>query len=176
MTSQQPLMSRTTAYRETVGGLLRLHRYTVEKQDQTTEYHDLCAALGDYWSQMTPVERERAGGLSQDLYTVSDLQRKEVEPNSTEEQIEFGTVYEARERGDWDFAFATLRKLEAVIPSPLVAYLRGSIWEAMDDKQVAMVFYEHAHRLDPENESIKAAFLNVLKLEAPIVMPRSSSP
>ena len=86
-----------------------------------------------------------------------------MSPSPPRSQGEFAAVYEARERGDWDFALALLRKLEKVVPAPLVAYLRGSIWEGLDDKQVASVFYEQANRLDPENQGIQAAFLNVLK-------------
>jgi hypothetical protein len=57
-----------------------------------------------------------------------------------------------------------LRKLQKLVPAALVAYLRGSIWEGLGDKQVAVVFYEQATRLDPGNQGLQAAFLNVLKL------------
>ena len=162
MITQQHLIPERTAYQETVSGLLRLHRYTVEKQDKTDEYHGICEALEGYWGQMTPIERERTSGLSQDLYTVSDPPSAKLEPITPEAQGEFAAVYEARDRGDWDFALVMLRKLEKVVPAPLIAYLRGSIWEGLDNKQVASVFYEQANRLDPENQGIQAAFLNVL--------------
>ncbi len=158
MTTQQHPTPEKTAYQQTVSGLLRLHRYTVEKRDKTDEYHEICAALEGYWGQMTPIERDRTGGLSQDLYMVSDPPSAKLEPITPEAQVEFGAVYEARERGDWDCALAMLRKLEKVVPAPLVAYLRGSIWEGLDDKQVAAVFYEQASRLDPGNQGIQAAF------------------
>jgi tetratricopeptide (TPR) repeat protein len=163
MTTQPQPIPERTAYQETVSGLLRLHRYTVENRDETDEYHEICAALEDYWGQMTPNERDRTGGLSQDLYTVSDPPPAQIEPITAEAQGEFGAVYEARERGEWDFALATLRKLQKVVPAALVAYLRGSIWEGLGDKQVAVVFYDHANRLEPGNQGIQAAFLNVLK-------------
>ena len=163
MTIQQHPVPGSAAFKATVSGLLRLHRYTVEKRDETDEYHEICAALESYWGQMTLIERDRTGGLSQDLYTVSDAPPAELEPITPEAQGGFGAVYEAQARGDWDSALAMLRKLEKVVPAPLIAYLRGSIWEGLEEKQVAVVFYEHANRLDPTNQDIQAAFLNVLK-------------
>jgi hypothetical protein len=111
MTNQQHPVVERTAYQETVSGLLRLHRYTLEKRDETGEYHEICAALEGYWGQMTVIERDRTGGLSQDLYTVSGPPPAQLEPITPEAQGEFGAVYEARERGDWDLALAMLRKL-----------------------------------------------------------------
>ncbi len=163
MTTQQHLMQERTPYQETFDGLLRLHRFAVEKQDETAEYHDLCAALEGYWEQMTSVERERTGALSQDLYTVSDPPPKELEPMTAAAHGELGEVYEARGRGDWDLALALLRKLDKVLPSPLVAYLRGTIWDGLEEKQVAVVFHERAHELAPDNGGFLAAFVSVLK-------------
>ena len=135
MTTQQHPIPERTAYQETVSGLLRLHRYTVEKRDETDEYHEICAALEGYWGQMTPTERDRTGGLSQDLYTVSDPPPAKLEPMTPEAQGEFGAVYEARESGDWDFALAMLRKVEKAVAAPLVdiacatVSVRSRCWE-----------------------------------------------
>jgi hypothetical protein len=156
-------MHEKIAYHEVVNGLLRLHRFTVEKHDETAEYHELCAALEGYWEQMTPVERERTGGLSQDLHTVSDPPPTELEPMTPAAHEQLDEVYAARGRGDWDLALALLRKLDKVLPSPLVAYLRGTIWDGLEEKQVAVVFHERAHQLEPENGAFHAAFVNDLK-------------
>jgi tetratricopeptide (TPR) repeat protein len=162
MTAQQQPVPQTT-YQEMVSGLLRLHRYTVEKQDQTEEYHALCAAMEGYWDRLTPVERERLGGLSEDLYTVSDPPPAKLEPMTLQTHGELRDVYEARERGDWDLALTLLRKLDKIVPPPLIAYLRGTIWDGLEEKQVAVVFHERAHQLAPESDPFLAAFVNVLK-------------
>ena len=133
-----------------------------DKRDDSEEYHDLCAVLEGYCGQMTTIERDRTGCLSQDLYTVSDPP-KTPEPITPDAQSTFGEVYEAQERGEWDLALVKLQKLDKVVPAPLVAYLRGRIWEGLENKQVAAVFFGHASRLNPENQGFQAALLNVLK-------------
>lgn len=152
MTVMQQTPPRTAAYQETVSGLLRLHRHTVEKQDTTDDYHDLCAALEGLWEQMTSEERERAGGLSQDLYTVSDPPPDRLGPMTPSGEDQLSRVNEARARGDWDEALTSLRQLDRVAPPALVARLRGFIWDGLGEAPVAAVFHERAHRLDSGSE------------------------
>src|SRR5262249_13774885 len=71
--------------------------------------------------------------------------------------------YEARERGEWDRALELLRRWGKFVPPPLLSYLRARIWEDAGDKPVAVVFFEHACRLDPANENFQAMYLNTLK-------------
>lgn len=163
MTAAPRLIPQTPVYREMVSGLLRLHRYTAEGRDKSPEYHELCATMEGYWGQLTAVEMERLGGLSEDLYTVSDPPREELEPMTAQGQAEFTAAHEARARGDWDTALALLRKLDKIVPPAILAYLRGTIWEGLDEKQVAVVFHERAWGLDSDNQALQAAFLNVLK-------------
>ena len=77
-------------------------------------------------------------------------------------QGKLGEAYEARERGEWDRALELLRRWGKYVPAPLLSYLRATIWEAAGERPVAAIFFEHACRLDPQNENFQAMFLNVL--------------
>jgi tetratricopeptide (TPR) repeat protein len=160
-TLELPSIQRT-AYGETVSGLLRLHRYVLEKNDDTPEYHDLCAALEAYWHELSPFEQERMGGLSQDLYTVSDPPPSDFQPMTPDAHGELREVYESRERGEWDRALTLLRQFDKILPPPLIAYLRGTIWGGLEEPQVAVVFHERAHQLAPENAAFLATFVTAL--------------
>lgn len=156
-------LPQSPAYQKVVRGLLRLHRYTVEGKDRTEEYHETCAAMESFWGKLTPAENERLSGLSQDLYSVSDPSTGQPrEPMSGEAQAGLSEAYEARERGDWDRSLDLLRQWSAVVPRPLLSYLRARIWEDAGDKAVAAIFFDHAWRLDPSNENMRAGYLNCL--------------
>ena len=155
MTPQR--LAQSSAYQEVVRGLLRLHRYTVEKQDETPEYDETCAAMEGHWGQLTAAEIERLGGLSKDLYTVSDPPGTQPpETMNSQAQGKLGEAYEARERGEWDRALELLRRLGKLVPAPLLSYLRARIWEDIGDEAVAAIFFDHARRLDPTNENFRA--------------------
>ena len=67
----QPL-PQSPAYQEVVRGLLRMHKYTVDGEDENEAADVLRESMGEPWERLTPVERQRIAGLSKDLYTVSD--------------------------------------------------------------------------------------------------------
>ncbi len=161
--TQQPL-PQSPAYQEVVRGLLRMHQYTINGKDETDDADALREAMGEPWGLLSVVERERAAGLSKDLYTVSDPPpARPPEPMNPQAQGKLDEAYEARERGEWDRALELLRRWGKFMPAPLLSYLRATIWEGAGDRPVAVVFFEHAWRLDPENENFQARFLDVLK-------------
>jgi tetratricopeptide (TPR) repeat protein len=160
---QQPL-SQSPAYQEVVRGLLRMHQYTIEGQDESEEADALREAMGEPWERLSAIERERVAGLSKDLYTVSDPPPSQPpQPMNPQAQGKLDEAYESRERGEWDRALELWRRWGKYVPAPLLSYLRAMIWEAAGDRPVAVVFFEHACRLDPQNENFQAMFLNVLK-------------
>lgn len=67
----QPL-SLSPAYREVVRGLLRMHRYTEDGQDESEDADVLRESMNEPWNRLTAAERDRVAGLSKDLYTITD--------------------------------------------------------------------------------------------------------
>jgi tetratricopeptide (TPR) repeat protein len=64
----------------------------------------------------------------------------------------------ARRRGEWDRALELLRRLGKCADPALVSYLRGSIWMDAGDPETAVLFCEHAARLQPDNGDYRALF------------------
>jgi tetratricopeptide (TPR) repeat protein len=159
----QPL-PQSPAYQEVVRGLLRMHKYTVDGQDESDEADALRELMEEPWQRLSAVERERITRLSKDLYTVSGtLSAQPPEPMNHQAQGKLAEAYEARERGEWDRALELLRRWGKFVPASLLSYLRARIWEDAGDRQIAVIFFEHACRLDPQNQNFRAMHLNVLK-------------
>jgi tetratricopeptide (TPR) repeat protein len=141
-----------------------MHKYTVDGQEESEEADALRESMEEPWGRLSAVERERVAGLSKDLYSVSGPPPSQApEPTNPQAQSKVGEAYEARERGEWDRALELLRRWGKFVPPPLLSYLRARIWEDAGDKMVAVVFFVHACRLDPQNENFRAMYLNALK-------------
>jgi tetratricopeptide (TPR) repeat protein len=140
-----------------------MHRYTVAGEDESEDADALRDSMEEPWGRLSAVERQRITGLSKDLYDVSGQPPEPAAPMNPQAQGKLAEAYEARERGEWDRALELLRRWGKFVPPPLLSYLRAGIWEDAGDKQVAVVFFEHACRLDPVNENFQARYLNALK-------------
>ena len=166
MTRPQPFPS-SPSYQAVVRALLRMHKFTLEGQDESEQAESLRESMNGPWEGLSTVERERITGLSRDLYEISDHPAQVPEPMNPQAQGKLNEAYEARERGEWDRALELLRRWGKYIPAPLVSYLRGTIWRAAGDAAAAVVFFEHASHLDADNENFQAVLLNALKTADP---------
>jgi tetratricopeptide (TPR) repeat protein len=147
MAPQTLTMSPT--YRAFVRGIHELHRLSVAGRDESPEADSVRDAMDDPWEAMSDVERKRASGLSEDLFSISDPPTSNMlEMNSQSDQILFD-VLSAQRRGEWDAALELLRRSDKYLPPALASYIRGSIWEAAGDAETASIFFEHALRLQP---------------------------
>lgn len=161
--NQQPL-PQSPAYQEVVRGLLRMHQYTIDGQDDSEEADALREAMGGPWERLTSIERARVAGLSKDLYTITDPPEMPTsESMNAEAQAKLAEGFEACERGEWDRALELLRAWGKFLSAPRLAYLQATIWEGAGDRAVAAVFLEHACQLDPHNENYREMFVNVRK-------------
>ncbi len=65
-------LSQSPSYQEVIRGLLRMHQYTLDGQDESEEADLLRGSMGVPWERMSPLERGRVAGLSKDLYERGD--------------------------------------------------------------------------------------------------------
>lgn len=155
-------LPQSPAYQEVLHGLLLMHKYTVDGQDASENADALRESMGDAWERLSAVERERITGLSKDLYEVSAPPRAPEQMNP-QAQGKLSEATDAREQGEWDRALELLRRWGKFVPPSLLSYLRARTWKEAGDREVAVVFFEHACKLDPQNENFQAMYLNVLK-------------
>jgi len=140
-----------------------MHTYTMAGEDESEDADALRDSMEGPWGRLSAVERQRISGLSKDLYDVSGQAPESAAPMTPQAQGKLAEAYEARERGEWDRSLELLRRWGKFIPPSLLSYLRARVWEDAGDKQVAVVFFEYAWRLDPANENFQAMYLNTLK-------------
>ena len=160
MIAPQPI-AESRNYQMVLGGLLRMHQLTLDGQYESPEADALRDSMSEPWEGLSNAERERVTGLSQDLYEISDGDSSRVaEPMNVQAQWKLNQAYEARERGEWDRALEVLRRWGKYVPPALLAYLRGTIWRAMGNPQVAAVFFEYAVEIQPYEENLQGVLLD----------------
>jgi tetratricopeptide (TPR) repeat protein len=153
-------------YLTVVRGIHEMHRLIAEGQEDSPPAEAVRNATDRPWQVLTEVERMRASGLSEDLYSITEAPPPAQSMNS-QAAAQLNDAVEARQRGDWDRALELLRRCRAFIAPALVSYLRGSIWSEAGDANTAVIFYEHASRLQPDSGNYLAIFLHTLDIVDP---------
>jgi tetratricopeptide (TPR) repeat protein len=154
------------SYLAMVRGTGELHQFLAAGKDGSPEADAIRDATDGPWEALSDVERNRVRSLSEDLYSLVEPPPT-PQPMNPQAQAKLNEAYEAKERGEWDRALGLLRRWQAHIDPALVSYLRGSIWLEAGDPATAALFFEHAHKLCPDNENYLAMFLHARNIADP---------
>jgi tetratricopeptide (TPR) repeat protein len=154
------------SYQAMVRGTRELHQLLAAGKDDSPEADAIRDATDGPWEVLSEVERNRVRNLSEDLYSLIEPPPA-PQPMNPQAQAKLSEAFEAKQRGEWDRALALLRHWRAHIDPALVSYLRGSIWLAAGDAATAALFFEHAFKLNPENESYRCLYLTALEISDP---------
>ena len=158
----RPPFAMSPDYLAFVRGARELHKLTVAGRDESPEADAIRDATDGPWEGLSETERNRACGLSEDLFSISDPPSSEPLPMNPQAQARLAEAIEARARGEWDRALALLRRWRKYIAPAVLSYERGLIWNEAGDPDTAVLFLEHAAHLDPENGNYLAIFLYIL--------------
>jgi tetratricopeptide (TPR) repeat protein len=158
----QPLVM-SPAYQAVVRSIRELHRLEVEGRSESPEADMIRDAPDAPWESLTAVERKRASGLSEDLYSLSEQRTAEPHAMNPQAMARLNDASEARNTGEWDRALEFLRRWGKYVSAPLASYHRGSIWLLAGDPETALLFLEHAAESDPKNGKFVASYLHVLE-------------
>ena len=165
----QPFIDNTN-YRAEIRALLALHRLWLDGKGESPEADAVRDATDGHWELLSEVERKRLRGLSEDSNSI-EVRRPGQTPIQVNSQTQTRLVdaLECRRKGEWDRALDLLRILGNDAPPALISHLRGSIWLEAGDAEVAVVFIEHAARLEPDSSSYHALVLSAgTTLEQPL--------
>lgn len=148
-------------YRLSVRGIRELHRLLLADLDESPEADAIRDATDLPWEALSETERDRVGGISEDLYSISDPPvdvPREINPQARAAMKE---AIEARDCGEWDHALSLLRRWSKHLPPAFVSRQRGLIWQAAGDAETAALFLEHAARLEQKNGRCEDDFLEI---------------
>ena len=159
--------SKSPSYQAELSALLRMHQLSLDGKEESEEADLVRESANDYWNDLSKPEKDRLTGLSKNLYEISDGPAQPREPMSPQTQGKLVGAVEARERGEWDKALELLREWGKYFPAALVSVLRGTIWRDAGEPKVAVVFFEHASHLEPENETYEGVLLETLETANP---------
>ena len=166
MTMPPKPMTMSASYLAMVRGTRELHQLLAAGKDDSPEADAIRDATDGPWLAIPEVERKRIGNLSEDLYSLVEPPPP-PKPMDPQAEAKLREAFEAKNRGEWDRALDLLRRWRAHIDPARVSYLRGSIWLGAGDPATAIVFFEHACQLDPDNELFQGRLLETLETTNP---------
>ena len=142
--------STSPSYLQILRGFHKLHSLTLAGQDDTPEADAIRDGMDHPWYDLSETEQKRMKGLSEDLYSISDPPQESLPANPQAER-KLIEADEARRAGDWDQALELLRHWGRYTEPALLSFNRGLVWQAAGDDGTAIMFFEHAARLDPKH-------------------------
>ncbi len=154
------------AFREMARGSRELHRLLAEGKDDSPEADAIRDATDAPWQSLSETDRRRIRNLSEDLYSLHEPVAVARESNP-QARSKLADAFEARTQGDWDRALDLLRRWGSYLDPATVSYFRGSIWLDGGDPATAALFFEHAAKLQPDDENFPTLFLHALALADP---------
>ncbi len=150
-------------YLTVVRGIREMHRLIAAGQEDSPAAEALgmlSTVLGRYslkWNAEGPADSRKTSIQSRKAQPPAEAMNPQAAARLSD-------AIEARQEGEWDRALELLRRWRAHTAPALVSYLRGSIWIEAGDPHTAVLFYDHASRLQPDNGNYLASFLHTLEL------------
>jgi hypothetical protein len=145
---RQPL-ALSPHYREFVRGLRELHRLAVSGQEESPEAETIRDAMDGPWGAMSLSERERARGLSEDLYSLSEPASGGNKVLNSQAQAQLADASAAWRQGDLDSALELLRQCADSLTPGALNRFRGEIWLRAGDPETAALFLAHGGQPHP---------------------------
>ncbi len=144
--------------------LLRLQALNAQGRAESKEADQVRDQMDEPWLGLSREERDWLGGLSSDLYMLTDEEISEpVDPVERGPDTLGISLSEAKRRGDWGQILKLLRKGPTFFPKPTIAFLRGLYYLRLGHPQVALLFLDYATKLAPQDEDCAVLSLDVLK-------------
>jgi tetratricopeptide (TPR) repeat protein len=138
-----------------------LHGLFVEGKEETPAADDIRDAMSLTWPDLSQTERDRLKYLSEDLYSLGDPAKPPLAMNA-QAKHKLTEAMDARQSGNWERALDLLRQWGRYLETPLLSYLRGSVWQEAGDYATATLFFRDASALDPTNGNYAAMYLFAL--------------
>jgi tetratricopeptide (TPR) repeat protein len=163
MIMPQPF-SDNANYQSEIRAILALHRLWLDGKGESAEADAVRDATDGHWELLSDAERKRIRGLSEDLNSIeNELGGQTTTEMNPQAQAKLVEALECRQRGEWDRALELYRRWGKPMAPALLSYLRASIWFEAGDAEVALVFVEHAKRLEPQDGKYWGAWLSALR-------------
>ncbi|HUY89252.1 MAG TPA: hypothetical protein VMV10_10995 [Pirellulales bacterium] len=150
------------AYRIYVRILRRLHQLEVAGQAQSPEAAELESQLEDAWEPLTSDQRESVAGLGSDLNWIRRGLPPRGTPKEKVQSEDLKAVQRAIQANRPREVLWRLRHCAAAMPQAELARLRGDAWAKLGEHETALLFFEHATRLDPTTGSLASIALDAI--------------
>ncbi len=115
------------------------------------------------WADLNESEAERLDGLAADLFMLLDEDRLQPLDVGINEAVDLRQrVLEALSAQHWDELLAVLRCGPTFLTRDQIALLRGQAWQGLGHDDVAMLFFDYAGKLKPDNARAQVLQLRTL--------------
>jgi tetratricopeptide (TPR) repeat protein len=151
--SQVSLSLGSLHIREYTRLLRHLHLSLAAGDGDSPEANRIRDELEGHLPFLTQQQYHRAEGLCEDLYSLVEDSPSSASANSLPPRNKEDYIADVRREWgeDWDRVLQVIREGAKLLPLAWVSYVRGRAWEELGDPDTALLFFDRARQLDPEN-------------------------
>jgi len=142
--------------------LLELHELMASGKDDDATADALREEMTSDYRSLTSKEVDFLQGLSEDLYSLTEVKTPTTKEDSTTEAELAKQLMIARQRENWTAVLHYLRPLAHRFPSEALAFQRYQAYLRLGLIESAYLFLRHSSELDPMNLRKKHILLDVL--------------
>jgi len=151
-----PTETDNLGYRTIHDGLLRLHGLFLKGKERSPEAEEIRDLSEGPWRELSQEQRKLLSGLSKDL---NDIKHVTSVDKGGAVSLVFVQALNAQYAGNYSEALDILRANKTIPPFSRISFQRGRNWEDMGESKTALLFFQHAVKLAPENEEYRAVAL-----------------
>lgn len=144
------------------GRLKQLHQLFRDGKGDSEEADVIREKMLGNWERMNPVEQNRARALSVDLKSLHDISMNTVTTDSEAAETVRQRFLELRSAADWDGIVRLLQTKPLPLSAEALFFMKGRAWESLGDLETAILFYEEALKISPDDAGIGIIWLDAL--------------
>ncbi len=152
-------------YMKQIDLIKKLHLLMAQGKGDTEEADTVREQVYPSWGQLTPAEMDRVNALSADLYMLDGTEVVQVgEAKQRSREWLAPQLMAAWNQQDWGTILALLRTGPdpEYLPRDRVAYFRGRGWAHFGHPDIAVLFFDYAAKLNPNDVGHQVSAMEAL--------------
>ena len=160
--STADFQKQKTAYELCISDTLQAF---LARQNNQPEYMDddgVAEAHEQAWLLLSEDQRKQIWGLSSDLYSLSDNEKRPDLGEQPDEQTLVASIEESYSKGNWNQLLHWFR-FQPKFDRNLVDYMRGRAWAEYGFPRIALAFFDNASRISPSTPTYRFLAMQQVK-------------
>ncbi len=147
-----PLFLDNPDYSDSARFILEAHAKLARGESSLPDTDAEYDRMEEAWFNLSPAEKARLDGLSADLHMLEDEEvHQQLDPAERSPERLGHRLQTALHHNNWEEVLVLLRYGPPFLSRDQIALLRGRAWEELGHDEAALLFFDYARKVKPDN-------------------------